>query len=377
MEKTVLIVDDSESNIDILVELLAPTYEVVVSMDGENALEMANELEIDIILLDIVMPGMDGYEVCGELKTNPKTKEIPILFITAKSDDESIAKAYEVGGVDYVTKPFRPKELRARLETHLNLRQVHHELQEKLALLQSTQTKLVESEKMASLGNLVAGISHEINTPIGTAYTTATVLNDLFKSEPLDEAKALKKAVRGIPLILSNIERASQLIQKFKRISVDQHTDTVKEINITQYLKDLVESLHYEYSHHGHSVQVNSNDEIVINTAAGSVGQVFTNLIMSSIKHGFKALEGETITIDITQTAYDIAIDYKDSGKGIALEHQSKIFDPFFTTDKQDGTGLGLHIVYNLISHKLQGDIELIPSEAGVHFRLKFPKKLV
>ena len=118
---TILIVDDTESNIDILLELLN-SYDVLVALDGSSAIEIANEDEIDLILLDIMMPEMDGFETCRVLKESDKTKDIPIIFITAKSDDDSIDKAYEIGGVDYVTKPFRPRELLTRVETQLKLR---------------------------------------------------------------------------------------------------------------------------------------------------------------------------------------------------------------------------------------------------------------
>jgi len=124
MEKksTVLIVDDTETNIDILLELLSDKYDIMVALDGKSAIDIANEDKIDLILLDIMMPEMDGYEVCKYLKENQDTKDIPVIFITAKTDEDSIEKAYEVGGIDYVTKPFKPRELLARVKTHLELR---------------------------------------------------------------------------------------------------------------------------------------------------------------------------------------------------------------------------------------------------------------
>jgi len=126
----ILVVDDTESNIDILVELLGDDYEVMVSLDGEGALEIAQEDDIDLILLDIMMPEMDGYEVCNRLKEKEKTKHIPIIFLTAKSDEDSIEKAYDVGGTDYVTKPFRPKELLARVKKELTMQKLIQDLQQ-------------------------------------------------------------------------------------------------------------------------------------------------------------------------------------------------------------------------------------------------------
>lgn len=121
-ENTILIVDDTETNIDILVELLGDEYDILVALDGKSALEIAKEERVDLILLDIMMPEMSGFEVCEALKKDDKTRYIPVIFITAKSDDDSIDEAYEVGGIDYVLKPFRPRELRVRVKTQLRLK---------------------------------------------------------------------------------------------------------------------------------------------------------------------------------------------------------------------------------------------------------------
>jgi len=128
-KKTILIVDDTETNIDILLELLGDEYDVLVALNGENALEIVEDDKIDLILLDIMMPEMDGYEVCSILKSKPDTKDIPIVFITAKTDEDSIEKAYAVGGIDYVTKPFKPRELLARVKTQIKLKDVMEHLE--------------------------------------------------------------------------------------------------------------------------------------------------------------------------------------------------------------------------------------------------------
>jgi two-component system glycerol uptake and utilization response regulator len=124
---TILIVDDTETNIDILLDLLS-AYDIVVAIDGESALEIAYEDKPDLILLDIMMPGMDGYEVCKRLKSIEHTKDIPIIFITANTDEDSIEMAYEVGGIDYVTKPFKPRELTARVKTQIKLKNLLSDL---------------------------------------------------------------------------------------------------------------------------------------------------------------------------------------------------------------------------------------------------------
>jgi len=127
--KNILIVDDTETNIDILLELLGDKYELIVAIDGVSALEILAQEEIDLVLLDIMMPEMDGYEVCERIRLNPQTKDIPIVFITAKSDELSIEKAYKVGGNDYVVKPFKALELLARMQTQLKLKELIENLE--------------------------------------------------------------------------------------------------------------------------------------------------------------------------------------------------------------------------------------------------------
>ena len=146
---TLLIVDDTETNVDILVELLSDLYEIVVALDGERALKILDEQAVDLILLDIMMPEMDGYEVCKRVKQNEKTHDIPIIFITAKTDEASIEKAYDVGGMDYITKPFKPKELFARIKTQLHIRALIEELERSKCELK----RLSETDPMTNLYN--------------------------------------------------------------------------------------------------------------------------------------------------------------------------------------------------------------------------------
>ncbi len=147
---TILIVDDTKANINILLSLLS-SYDVVVALSGKEALKMVKKNEIDIILLDIMMPDMDGYEVCEILKSKQKTKDIPVLFITAKTDEDSIEKAYDIGGVDYVTKPFKSKELIARIKTHLKLNETLKHLE--YMATRDSMTGIYNRRKFFELGN--------------------------------------------------------------------------------------------------------------------------------------------------------------------------------------------------------------------------------
>ena len=149
-KQTILVVDDTKTNIDIIIELLGSEYDIVVSLEGESALSAVHENDVDLILLDIMMPKMNGFEVCGILKEDIRTKDIPILFLSAKTDEESIEKAYEIGGIDYITKPFRARELLARVKTQIRVK----ELIEYLAFISShdEMTGIYNRRKFFELG---------------------------------------------------------------------------------------------------------------------------------------------------------------------------------------------------------------------------------
>lgn len=190
----ILVVDDTPANLRLLVGMLTEKgYKVRPVMDGELALSGASAIPPDLILLDINMPKMSGFEVCQKLKENEVTREIPVIFISALDDVLDKVQAFEIGGVDYVTKPFQVAEVLMRVETHLAIRQLqkkliskNQELESIVQQLQNTQEQLILSEKMAALGQLVAGIAHEINTPLGAIRSSVENIADFLKDNLLE-----------------------------------------------------------------------------------------------------------------------------------------------------------------------------------------------
>ena len=251
--------------------------------------------------------------------------------------------------------------------------------------LEKAQNHLIESEKMASLGCLVAGISHEVNTPLGVSVTAASVLyeqtelfNNKFKNGKLTKSgftSYLSDASEATSIILTNLERASTLIQSFKQIAVDQSSDVQVDFYVKQHLDKLITSLRPSYKTLPIKINLLGDDETQITSYPGSLNQVVTNLIVNSIKHGLSdCVQGE-INIIVNLANEQLSIIVEDTGCGIPDDIKNKVFDPFFTTKRgSGGTGLGLNIVYNIVKQKLKGEISLENNQPqGTRFIIKFP----
>ena len=267
---------------------------------------------------------------------------------------------------------------------HDEIEKVNHDLQEALENLKTTQSQLIESEKMASLGGLVAGVAHEINTPVGICITAiSSLLEDtrhmaeLYKKEQLnrkDFKEFLQTTNNSARLVQKNLDRTAKLVQSFKQVSVDQLTEEQREFLVKGYLEDVIRSLYPKFKNRNIQINIDCDEKLKLNSYPGVFAQIFTNLVLNSITHGFPGDKRGQIDIIVSQENKDLKIEYKDNGKGIPEDILPKIFDPFFTTNKIIGTGLGLHIVYNLVTQKLMGSISCnSENENGVHFKIKIP----
>jgi len=262
----------------------------------------------------------------------------------------------------------------------------NHELTQTLEELRTTQKQLVESEKMASLGGLVAGIAHEINTPVGLGVTIASTLND----ETLSFIKAYKKSGlkrstlnaylnrtrQSCSMILENLQRAADLVQNFKQVAVDQSSLEKRAFHVRDYIERTVSSLGLGLHRTGHAIEYHGDDAIQIESYPGSLAQVLTNLITNSINHAYQEDEYGHMQFHIEQDDEHVKIIYQDDGCGMDDETLSKIFEPFFTTARsKGGTGLGMHIVYNLVTQKLGGTIDVTSQVGhGTSFIITIPK---
>jgi signal transduction histidine kinase len=279
------------------------------------------------------------------------------------------------------------EELEARVSQRTaDLSTMVDELRMANAQLREAQRQLVEAEKMASLGSLVAGVAHEINTPLGISVTAASQMDSVFadvaRSLPAADGAqvraTLEKGQRCAKLVLSNLERASRLVSSFKQVAVDQASEAVRRINVAQYLDEILASLLPRLKRTKHRVQVECAPNIDVETYPGALYQIVVNLIMNSLLHAFA--DDASGTINITAQLRDKTLDlqYRDDGSGMSQEIRARIFEPFFTTRRgSGGTGLGMHVVYNLVTQLLHGTIACrsAPGE-GCTFDISFPVSL-
>ena len=244
-----------------------------------------------------------------------------------------------------------------------------NELQVSLDTLKETQEQMIESEKMAALGGLVAGVAHEINTPVGLSVTGITHLKDmtvdlkkLYDDNNMSQGefeRYLETSVELNDSIYINLKRAAKLVQSFKKVAADQSIEGVYTFNFHERLDQVLISLRSRLKHTNIEVKVDCDENLEINSDPGSIVQIFTNLITNSLMHAFTKNEKGIIKIKVFKENEKTHINYADSGKGIEEDVLPKIFDPFFTTNrKAGGTGLGLHIIYNIITGQLGGTIK-------------------
>ncbi len=258
-----------------------------------------------------------------------------------------------------------------------------NDLEITLEELRDTQERLVESEKLSALGQLVAGVAHEINTPVGTSITVASTLaEETTAFGNILAAGGLRKsqlqgymaiALESSQLILNNLRRAGDLINNFKQVAVDQAHLEQRSFAIQAYSQQVFQSLSPQLHHHQWEV---TGDEITLNSYPGLLAQVLTNLITNSLTHAYDPGESGQLRLTITQLdSNEIQMCYRDDGRGIAPELLPRIYEPFFTTARRrGGTGLGLHILHNLITQHLQGQIQ-VQSQLGqgTEFTIQFP----
>ncbi|MDD2897147.1 MAG: response regulator [Desulfuromonadaceae bacterium] len=393
----ILAVDDTPAILTILCSILSQCgYQCLMAGSGERAFEIVENILPDLILLDINMPGMSGLEVCRRLKAESRTKDIPVIFISADYETETQVAGFKCGAIDFVIKPFESEILLLRVRTHLELNFLRRqagerveELERTQALLQAEmdarnvmQVQMFQQEKMASIGQMAAGVAHEINNPIGFISSNLGTLKKYFAKideyltiidrdcidalsrvsaertrlkidyvikdtgQLIDESLDGTLRVKNIVNDLTNLSRPDQV----KPVRADLNRCLESALNIAcneiKYVADVERYF-------------GDIPEIVCHPQ--QISQVFINLLTNA---GQAIEEHGIITIRTWLDHENLYVSVADTGKGIPEDIRTKIFDPFFTTKEVGkGTGLGLSISYDII-HKHGGDI-YVESEYG------------
>jgi two-component system NtrC family sensor kinase len=399
-------------------------HEVIVAENGKQAWQLFQELEPDMVISDWMMPEMDGLELCRRIRRSNKKTYTYIMLLTAKDKTTDLVAVFEAGADDYIIKPFRPNELISRIKSGERiaiLESQHHELQEKLVIknkkldealknLKTTQAQILQSEKLASIGQLAAGVAHEINNPIGFIGSNLDALSGYMKDYNilLDHYQAMGKTLgKSGPDIIT--ESVNSIMRTVRQCEKDIEIDYLKE-DIPELLKDCIDGTQRvgkivadlkNFAHPGNEkktlMDINKGLDSTLSVVANELkykavvikefgdippveawpqklNQVFMNIFVNAAQ---SLVEKGEIRIQTFTNGSDIKIAISDNGSGIAKENLSAIFDPFFTTkDVGKGTGLGLNIAYNIIKeHK--GRIE-VQSELGkgTCFTISLPKEL-
>jgi len=396
-------------------------HDVLEAENGKLALQLFLDHKPDMIISDWMMPEMDGIELCRRIRASDKKTYSYIMLLTAKDKMTDLVEVFEAGADDYIIKPFKPDELRSRIKTGeriVKLESEHHELQEELigknkkldetlANLKMTQSQILQAEKMASIGQLAAGVAHEINNPIGFISSNLDALNDYMEDLGVlvNHFQKLEKTVKDANQdnLSAEIKQQIQTISEFEeQIEVEYLKNDIPELlkdcrEGTDRVGKIVGDLK-SFAHPGNDEQmlidINKGLESTLNVVNNEIkykatitknlgdipmvegypqklNQVFMNILVNAAQ---AIKEKGEIKIQTKKEGRYVVISISDTGCGIKKEHLSKIFDPFFTTKEiGKGTGLGMNIAYNIIKeHKGKIDVKSIAGK-GTIFTIILP----
>jgi two-component system, sensor histidine kinase and response regulator len=369
----VLCVDDTYSNLEILSELL-DQYEVVVALNAKGALKILEDQHIDMILLDIMMPEIDGFTLCEMIKQKEIYKNIPILFLSAKTDEESIEKGYELGGVDYVSKPFKPRELLSRVKTHLKLSSLVNNLEQQVedGIKQQRHNEhlLVKQSYAASMGQMIDVVAHQWKQPLNVLNMRLSTLKIDYEDEMIDEhyIKELQEKslyqIRHLVNTLDDFRSFMSPHQKIEKFSVQEMLQTCLTL-----IKD-------ELTLHKIKIDIDTQNDFTIEAIENEFIHIVLNIV-NNAKDILLLHKVENRQIDIVVDSLNRAISIKDNGVGIAKEDLESVFDLYFTRKKGgSGSGLGLYMS-KMIVEKYGGIISVNNSlNSGAIFSIIMPPRI-
>lgn len=379
----IMVIEDAVSSLKLLTDILhLAGYHVRPALNADVALKSIKSSSPDLLLLDVKMPSVDGYELCRQLKSEENYKDIPIIFVSALDDVESRVKGFEVGAVDYITKPFYADEVLARIKAHLTIRALQARLEKKNAELKINlerelriQEQLFESEKLAALGRAVAGIAHELSTPMGLCVTATSFLQENsdqlmvsyrdHKMKPNDFESFVGTVDETLDIVMENLLKSAEMVTNFKTVAVDTSSEKIRHFNLHDYLNTVISSLSPELRKTRHQISV-VGDDLVLKSYPGALSQVITNIVMNAIIHAYEPDDMGNLLIRTVHDGSNVHLNCSDDGKGMTAESLSKVFEAYYTTrEGEGGSGLGTRIIYTLVTEVLRGQISC-SSELGM-----------
>ena len=338
----ILIVDDNSENLTVLSSLLSKEYDVSVAKSGERALEILQSGRLfDLILLDIIMPEMDGFKLCSLIKADERFKDIPIIFISALTEIESKVKGFQMGGVDYITKPFQKEEVLARVKTHLTIRELTSELIEKNKRLEETNKKLMELERLRE--NLTNMIIHDMRSPLTAIMSMFELLK--MELEGKTEPQVMHYIGSGINSAKSLIEMINSLLD-ISRLEEGKMPLEISRNRIGEIVDDVMKSLEPLIIGSKYEVRVEKNglENVVVNCDREIIKRVILNLVTNSLKH---SMSKSPIKVTVSLEDGFVVVSVIDDGIGIPKDYHQKIFEKFGQVEMRErrqkySTGLGL-----------------------------------
>jgi len=367
----ILAVDDVESNriaLQYLINEYLEDIDLYLSASGEDALKITYKEDIDIIILDIQMPGMDGFDTAKYLKSNPKTKDIPIIFLTAAFKKEEFQqKGFELGAIDYLTKPIEDLQLINKLELYIKIiiqnkqlqainEDLHKTLLKEMELkkdIENQQLELIQQSKMAAIGEMIGNIAHQWRQPLSMISALSSGMGVNIELG-LDYKKDLPK---NLNKITQTTEELSKMIDSVNHFT---QQETFDEFNLNDILMKCLDNQKHMFQLNNVNTVLDLEENIVIKNLQNSLLQAVLNILQNANE----ALEDKEykkyIFMSTTQEDNKIIISIKDNGGGVSVDHINKIFEPYFTTKhKAYGIGLGLNLVYRIIHDSMKGQIKV------------------
>lgn len=391
----ILIVDDKLSNLQTLMKILVNRgYKVRPAINGMLALEAIQKVRPDLILLDIRMPDMSGYEVCNRLKEDEETSDIPVIFISALDEIDDKVRAFEIGGIDYITKPFHVEEVLVRIETHLSLRILHKRLLEETEKRKEQEKLLIQKSKLAAMGEMIVAIAHQWRQPLNAVNVILFDILDAYNHDELDYRyidEAVYKAKQQIVYMSKTIDDFRNFF-KYDREKEKCDAKVVVGEALSLYSARFdVDNISYKLICHTHNKIFNSISEVIpcesmtINMFKGEYKQVIMNTISNALesikakKECNSQYKDGLILFDFYNNKDEnkLIINISDNGIGINDEIKNRIFEPYFTTKFQSqGTGIGLYMSKLIVEKHMGGKFHSIGDGDGATFSIELPVDL-